>query len=277
VTRQTIIIGTLLTLALTPAALAQEPAVSTPLVTPSTPVTPEAQREFAAREALQRRQIRMFESALQTSVRQGGETLVRQQTPELPHSIQLTSNDPQVRGFAPPLGGGLYFYVAIPPIRMLITELFMEQLRPPTEQPLRQAGRTRQGPPVSASGLAGAQVAPPDPMTASPEAANSPVPDDGRCSLRIQRSPNVQLLDYLYAVSVCDALMDAMLDNSGPLSVKDNEYLTVMMEPESEGPGVINPTAGHTTYLQIKGSDLLALRQGKLTRDQARKLIEMYR
>jgi hypothetical protein len=278
VTRQTTIIGTLLTLTLAPAAFAQEPAAPSTPVTSVAPVTNDAQRAAAAADALQRRQMRMFEGALQTSVRQGGEALVRQQAPELPHSLQLTANDPQVRGFAPPLGGGLYFYVAIPEIRVLITELFMDQLRPPTEQPLRQAGRTRQGPPVNAaSGLAGAQVAQPDPMTTSPEGANAPVPDDGRCSLRTTRSPSVPMLDYLYAVSVCDALMDAMLDNSGALSVKEGEWLTIMLAPEAVGPGVINPTSSHTTYLQIQGSDLLAYRQGKLTRDEARKRIEMKR
>jgi hypothetical protein len=41
----------------------------------------------------------------------------------------------------------------------------------------------------------------------------------------------------------------------------------------SSSPGLVNSPFSYTTYLQIKGSDLQLLRQGKLTKDEARKLV----
>src|SRR4029077_7377746 len=64
-------------------------------------------------------------------------------------------------------------------------------------------------------------VAPPDPMTASP------VVDEGTCAGRTKPSRGYPNPDYEYAVAVCDALLDAMLDNPGTLPIKDNEWLTV--------------------------------------------------
>ena len=234
-------------------------------------------------EAQQRFQRTMFEGVLQTAVRQGGEAFVRQQAPTLPNQIQLTANDPQARAFALP-AGGLLFSVGIPIIRSTITELLVDKLRPrqadarPIAGP-RPAGSIRPGQVSAASGTAGAQgIAPPDPMIVSPSAAETPIipVDDGSCATRTKNSTAAPF-DYWYAVSVCDAVMDAMLDNSGPLSIKDDDWLTVALVPESDGPGVVNGTSGFTTYLMIKGADLLQYRQGKLNKAEARKLVEMQR
>ena len=262
-TRRATIIGTILTLSLAASVSAQEV------------VTTEAQRNA---EAQARQQTRIFEGVLQTAVRQGGEAFVRQQAPELPNQIQLTANDPQAHGFALP-GGGLLFSVAVPEIRVMITELLVQQLRPRPQEAVRPAGNQRRGDVSNASGIPGAQgIAPPDPMTVSPSSVDTPVLplDDGRCAARTKNSTAAPF-DYWYAVSVCDALMDAMLDNSGPLPIKESEWLTVAIVPESTSPGVLNASSGFTTYLTIKGADLLQYRQGKLSKEEARKLIEMMR
>jgi hypothetical protein len=224
----------------------------------------------------------MFEGALQTAVRQGGQLMVRQQAPTLPDQIQLTANDPHARGFALPVGG-LLFSVAIPNIRVTITNLLLDQLQPrqadarPLSGP-RQAGNIRPGEVRASSGVPGAQgIAPPDPMTESPAAAGTPLVDDGRCALRAKPSTPEPTVHYWYAVSVCDAVMDVMLDNSGALQIKDEDRLTVALVPEVDGPGIVSPTSGSMTLLVIKGADLLHYRQGKITKDEARKLIEMRR
>ena len=67
--------------------------------------------------------------------------------------------------------------------------------------------------------------------------------------------------------------MDAMLDNSGPLPIKPDEWLTVAAFDGTPSAGVVNSQFSYTTYLQIKGSDLQLLRQGKLTKEEARKLV----
>ena len=70
--------------------------------------------------------------------------------------------------------------------------------------------------------------------------------------------------------------MDAMLDSPGSLPIKENEWLTVAaVSSDPSPPGLVNNSSDYTTYLQIKGADLLAYRQGKITKPEARKLVEM--
>jgi hypothetical protein len=104
----------------------------------------------------------------------------------------------------------------------------------------------------------------------------SPVVDEGTCAGRTRPSKGYSNPDYEYAVAVCDALMDAMLDSPGPLPIKENEWLTVAaVSGDPNPPGFITTSSDYTTYLQIKGADLLAYRQGKITKEEARKLVEM--
>lgn len=216
-----------------------------------------------------RNQLQKFEVVLQLAVHQGGDAFVQQRKEAIPPGVQLTSEDAQVKGFAPPEGGGFFFYVSVPSIRVTINQLLLQsfaerQQRPNRQQPAAPRGVSQNGP-VSAQGL----LAPPDPMTASP------VVDEGTCAGRTKPSKGYSNPDYEYAVAVCDALLDAMLDNPGTLPIKDNEWLTVAAvsgDPKSE---LISTSPDYTTYLQIKGSDLLAYRQGKITKQEARKVVEM--
>jgi hypothetical protein len=205
-------------------------------------------------------QVQTFEAVLEKAVAHGAETFARLQQ-DLPPGVDLTSDLPQVRGFAPPQGGGLFFYVVVPQIRATVNLLMTPEFRrsgrpgPAGPEPTARSGS-------QAVGAEGALAA--DPMTVSP------VVDDGRCAMRARpsRGPN-----YEYAVAVCDALMEAMLDNSGPLPLKSDEWLTVAAFDGSPTAGIVNSPFSYTTYLQIKGSDLQLLRQGKLTKEEARKLV----
>ena len=172
-----------------------------------------------------RNQLQKFEVVLQLAVGEGGDAFARQRKDAIPPGVQLTSEDPQVKGFAPPEGGGLFFYVSVPSIRIGINQLLVQveglaprQQRQRTDPLQPAAGRSvNQDGPVSAQGL----LTPPDPMTASP------VVDEGTCAGRTKPSKGYSNPDYEYAVAVCDALMDAMLDSPGPLPIKENEWLTV--------------------------------------------------
>jgi hypothetical protein len=255
VIRQSLVAGSMLVLVAAVPAAAQRPA----------PPSDEQQL---------RNQLQKFEVVLQLAVRQGGDAFARQRKEAIPPGVQLTSEDPQVKGFAPPEGGGLFFYVSVPSIRIGINQLLLQveglaprQQRPRTDPLQPAAGRSvNQDGPVSAQGL----LTPPDPMTASP------VVDEGTCAGRTKPSKGYSNPDYEYAVAVCDALMDAMLDSPGPLPIKENEWLTVAaVSGDPAPPGLISTSSDYVTYLQIKGSDLLAYRQGKITKEEARKLVEM--
>ena len=76
----------------------------------------------------------------------------------------------------------------------------------------------------------------------------SPVADDGRCATRVKPSRGYPNPDYEYAVAVCDALMDAMLENTGSLPIKENEWLTVAaVNGQPDPPGLVNSSTGYTT------------------------------
>jgi hypothetical protein len=74
-----------------------------------------------------------------------------------------------------------------------------------------------------------------------------------------------------YTDEVKAAVIDAMIENSGPLLLGDDEWLTVAARDNaptapflSGGPDVV------TLVLRVKGSDLNAFRAGRLTLEQVR-------
>jgi len=219
----------------------------------------------AADQAL-RDQMQTFEAVLQKAVQQGAQAFARQEK-DLPPGVELTADDPYARGFAPPEGGGLFFYVVVPQIRASVNLFLGPQFRrgdrPGVE---RQAGPEPTARSMSQS-VGAAGVPNDDPMTVSP------VVDDGRCAARARPSRGYVTPDHAYAVAVCDALMEAMLESSAPLSVRPDEWLTVMAFDGGPTQGLVNSPYTYTTYLQIKGSDLQLFRQGKLTKEEARKLV----
>ena len=65
-----------------------------------------------------------------------------------------------------------------------------------------------------------------------------------------------------YSKAVANALIDAVIDNSGGLPLKENEWLTVAaIDGVAPTPGVVNNAFGHTLYISVKGVDLMQYRQ----------------
>jgi hypothetical protein len=84
------------------------------------------------------------------------------------------------------------------------------------------------------------------------------------------RDPNA-----LYTETVKNALIDAMLDHGGPIGIGGDEWLTIAAK-DAEGPLSPNePYDAATIVLRIKGSDLSAFRADRLTRDEARRRVEV--
>jgi hypothetical protein len=215
-----------------------------------------------------RAQMQIFESVLQGAVRNGGTAFVRDHADFIPHDIQLTSSEPQVIGLTPPQSGTVMFLVQVPLVRSLILTDLMIQRGPRggarSTGPLQQTaneGRTQAVPQARAQGLPDA-----DPMLVSPVV-------DGFCAARVKPTRGYNDPNYEYFVAVCDALVDAMLEHSGQLGVKENEWLTIAAVSESDRPSVVS--SAKKIYLSIKGADLTAYRQGRLPKDDARRRVEL--
>jgi hypothetical protein len=202
-------------------------------------------------------QLQAFEGLLQNAVKRGAEVLAQKVAEQLP-GVQLTSSDPEAKGFSLPTPeGGYFFVVIVPGVRGIVPYVLQQQYN--TKQP--------QGRPVS--GRPGEQAVSPqtlpnaDPMTVSPTIS------DGS-------SPGPLNADKEYSKAVSEALIDAVIDNSGGLPLKENEWLTVAaIDGVAPTPGVVSNAFGHTLYISVKGEDLIQFRQSKISRDELRKVVNV--
>jgi hypothetical protein len=81
----------------------------------------------------------------------------------------------------------------------------------------------------------------------------------------------------IYLSEITNALIAALLDHGAPVSVGADEWLAVAARESADRrflPNDPNDTA-MTLVLRIKGSDLNALRDRRLSRDEARKRVEV--
>jgi hypothetical protein len=80
-----------------------------------------------------------------------------------------------------------------------------------------------------------------------------------------------------YLEEVKNALIDAMLDHAGPINIAPEEWLTVAAR-ESDDRRIVTgdpDDAATTLVLRLKGSDLAALRKGRLPAEDAKKRVEV--
>jgi hypothetical protein len=97
----------------------------------------------------------------------------------------------------------------------------------------------------------------------------------GGRALRTADAPQSVRPREIYQTEITTALINAILDYTGPMRVAPGEWLTVAArESVRFVPGDPNDTA-ITISLRIKGSDLEALRDRKITRDEGRTRVEL--
>ena len=81
----------------------------------------------------------------------------------------------------------------------------------------------------------------------------------------------------VYTREVSAAIIDAMIENSGPLPVGDNEWLTVAardnVRPDRLVPGDTSNIS--SIVFRIKGLDLAAFRAGRMTLEDTRNRVEV--
>ena len=249
-----------------------------------------------------RRRVSTMESVLESAVRNGAHNLLQQVSLVSPDVPTLTG-PPQVRGFRL-AGYGLFFDVGVPGLRPPISwqlrtmgpdpfgsspvaaqlrslatrttaemgalerdgavdprvrsliQSFMNQVAE-----LERTGRTAA--PARGQGFVNAANAAPAPV-AAPTVAPA-VPD-------VLDDPGVA-----YTREIQNALIDAMIENSGPLAVGDDEWLAVAARDNlPRDPLVPGDMTDFTTmFLRIKGADLSAFHAKRMTLEEARKRVQI--
>jgi hypothetical protein len=243
-----------------------------------------------------RQKISMMESVLESAVANGADSLIRAVRAVMPPDALVLTGAPSARGFRLE-GYGVFFDVEVPAfrrtmawsLRQLVDEnglgaaAAVNQLKAyiaTVQDPRQRVNLDRalrrlelQVGPVGPVGPAPVQqdasartVA--STVSAQSVAAPAPAPVDPQ----VVEDPNGA---YTREVSV--AIIDAMIENSGPLPVGDNEWLTVAardnIRPDRLVPGDTSNIS--SIVFRIKGSDLAAFRAGRASIEDTRTHVEV--
>lgn len=229
-----------------------------------------------------RHQIFVMEGVLERAVELGARKLSQQVQAVMP-DMMLLAGAARARGFRLE-GYGVFFDVEVPALRRSVAWSFrtldqndlgltraIQALRQHVasladagaKQSLEQALRRLElqvGPPpgVQQAGMAtNVSAAALEPSPPQP----APVQDPGEA----------------YTAEVKEALIDAMLDYSGPISIGADEWLTIAARDNEDRSGLAptDPYDVTTIILRVRGADLAAFRGGRTTRDEARRRVEV--
>lgn len=189
-------------------------------------------------------EVRTFEIVLFRSIETAGQKLAEWAQTKVPNVLLSPAADPVVNGF-PTADSSLVFMVRIAELSGVTVFTNGYKYFPSPD------ANTSPARPVADGRVSSTTVVPDDPMKNS-------VPN-----------PNA-----MYSDLVRLGLMDAMLDSSSVLSIKEGQWLTVVAIPVDVL--VTNPYYRNTSrklILSIKGEDLAAFRAGKITRDEVKQRI----
>ena len=242
-----------------------------------------AQQPSETDQVKARQRISMLEGVLERAVSNGADNMVRQMKAVMGDAPMLTGV-PEVRGFRLD-GYGVFFDVEVPALRLPVTwplrymfrdnretmgivnELrammveseprqrerlatVVRQLEQQAQVPAALRGTGRIGGPTAVSVGGGAQPQP------DPSAYDDP--------------------EEHYTREVKAALVDAMIENSGPIALGPEEWLTVAARDNVPRDPLIPTDAAdtRTVIFRVKGSDLAAYRAGRMTIEETRKKVE---
>jgi hypothetical protein len=238
-----------------------------------------------------RQKISLMESVLESAVANGADSLMRAVRAVMPPDALMLTGAPSARGFRLD-GYGVFFDVEVPAFRRTIAWTLRQMV---DDNGLGAAAAVNQlkayiatvQDPRQRAALDRAlrrlelQVGPVGPVqqdaAARPGATTvstqpAPVPATPQVDPTLIDDPNAA---YTREVSV--AIIDAMIENSGPLPVGETEWLTVAardnVRPDRLVPGDTSNIS--SIVFRIKGSDLAAFRTGRMTLDEARKHVEV--
>ncbi|MEO8482115.1 MAG: hypothetical protein ABI634_07900 [Acidobacteriota bacterium] len=189
-----------------------------------------------------------YEMALRGAVVLGGQKLAQQAATIVPDGILAFAEQPIVRGVKLD-GWGYFFDVQAPNIQSTIMALDM----------MNQSRRGRPNLPVPSGN--------PD---VQPVTGRAVVSATGT----VEADPNDDITvpggtDRAYSKYVREALIDALLDSSAMLQLAADDHLTIAAQGIDQ-PGSNPLYQSRKLMITIKGSDLQDMRQGRITRDQAK-------
>ena len=236
-----------------------------------------------------RQRISMMEGVLERAVNNGADNLLRQVRTVMP-DVPMLTGVPQARGFRLE-GYGVFFDVEVPALRLPLTwtlrymiddnriaanaalaeiRSYIQQQGPRERERLDQLMRRLE-----------AQLGPPQQIAGSPPSVQSLQVAANTTTTQAQgQQIDPGLLNDpndAYTREVKEALMDAMIENSGAIALGADEWLTVAARDNlPRDPLMPGDTAElNTIIFRLKGSDLSAFRSGRLTLEDARKRIDV--
>ncbi len=240
-----------------------------------------------AAQSQRRYQIRVLESILVNSVQHAAETMVGRIQRVTPAMVGPMTDIARARGFV--LSDyGVFFDVEVPglPLSLVWSMRVMERdldvgssfelMRRAVSSIADPAARRDAEQALHRIELEVGLPAPPAPggrdRASGTVEATAVLPGESQPAPPAERigDPN-----EAYTVEVQTALVDAMLDYSGRIGIGPGEWLTIAAR-DSHGPSYPGePYDAVTVVLRIRGSDLADFRADRITRDEARKRVEV--
>lgn len=271
------------------------------LVSSTSWAQPAAQPQAAA-EAEQvkaRQKIFMMEGVLERAVQVGIDSFRRRLSAVMPDDMLLVAGDgPAARGFRLD-GYGVFFDVEVPGVRPSLAwslqtmnetaAMFRRDMAALQAQLEHGVPDPQQRAEIERTLARIQQQVAPAPSQGTQQAAR-PAAGDPRATVASQTierpAPPAQaapepLLNVdpseLFTQAVGNALIDAMLENSGSLILAPNEWLTVAARDNAQGSRFVasDPSDVMTVVLRVKGSDLAEYQARRLTADEVRKRVEV--
>jgi hypothetical protein len=227
--------------------------------------------------------ISMMEGVLERAVSNGAENMVRQMKAAMGDAPMLTGM-PEVRGFRLD-GYGVFFDVEVPALRLPVTwplrymfrdnretmgivnelRAMMADAEPRQRERLAQMARQLE---QQAQVPAALRNAGPSRLTGTTVQQVGP----GQLDPAAYDDPEEH-----YTREVKAALVDAMIENSAPIGLAAEEWLTVAARDNVPLDPLIPTDAAdtRTVIFRIKGSDLSTFRAGRMTLEETRKKVEV--
>jgi hypothetical protein len=262
-----------------------------------------AQSRTTEADAVKARQkVSMMEGVLERAVANGADNVLRQMREIVPvaDSPFMLMGQPHVRGFRLD-GYGVFFDVEVPALRLSMAwalrymvdqngitagaavadlrSFVSTQARDPRDrQRLEQAlqrieaqvgpAAPRQAGAANASAAGATRVA--EQVASNGAALIGPAQIDPT----ILEDPN-----EAFTREVKEAIAEAMIENSGPIAIGADEYLVVAARDNARTDRLAVPNDAasdlHTIMLRIKGSDLAAFREGRITIEETKKRVQV--
>ena len=214
----------------------------------------------------QRQRLSLMEGVLERAVANGADNLLRQVKNVMP-DVPMLTGAPEVRGFRLD-GYGVFFDVEVPALRLPLAwtlRYVVDGNRLAVNTALAQIrAMVLEQPPQDRARL--------EVLVRQMEERNlSQVPAASNVDPEVVRDPN-----EAYTRAVKEALVDAMLESSGPLNLGPEEWLTVAARDNVPNDPLVpgDSTDLKAVIFKVRGSDLAAFRSGQITIEQARSRVK---